>query len=442
MPAAGFYPRGGGELDAWIEPAQLRPLTLTDRGPLLRIRGTAGVARLNPAIAERMRARAQARLAARGPRRPRSSWPTGRASPHVQGAALALTAESTHAPPATFVGLGERGKPAETVADEAVDELLAFLDAAAGAVDPHSADQILLPLALAPGRSEYTVTDVTEHLRTNAATIRAFLDRDHHHRGADRRPTRPGRGRLTRVGCVALDSTDTRGRPAAAGSPRLPPRYTPTRSALRRTATATGSAWAWCRGEGGVEDLGQDAAVHVVGDGDAEQVEDRRGDVEQGRLLRGRPRPERRAGGDQDAVHPVVAGRAERGGDEPVGREVVQADRPVPPVAEDDGQVGGEVGVRPVVQLVALVDPLDQRLRRSRGGGSRSRPGLEVVEQRADVRRGDAPLRLPALDVEEDLAEVPLRIGAGPRPVDMPPRQEDRLRQPLQRARSACPGTG
>jgi RNA 3'-terminal phosphate cyclase (ATP) len=76
------------------------------------------------------------------------------------------------------VGLGERGKPAETVADEAVTELLAFLDAPSGAVDPHSADQILLPLALAPGRSEYTVTDVTEHLRTNAATIGTFLDRD------------------------------------------------------------------------------------------------------------------------------------------------------------------------------------------------------------------------------------------------------------------------
>ena len=76
--------------------------------------------------------------------------------------------------PATFVGLGERGKPAEVVADEAVDELLPYLDAPEGAVDPHSADQVIVPLALAPGRSEYTVSAVTEHLRTNAATIRAF----------------------------------------------------------------------------------------------------------------------------------------------------------------------------------------------------------------------------------------------------------------------------
>ena len=83
----------------------------------------------------------------------------------------------TTAIPATFVGLGERGKPAETVADEAVDELLAFEAVDRGAVDPHSADQILLPLALAEGRSIFTITEVTEHLRTNASTIRAFLDR-------------------------------------------------------------------------------------------------------------------------------------------------------------------------------------------------------------------------------------------------------------------------
>ena len=58
-----------------------------------------------------------------------------------------------------------------------MDELLDFLGVVDGAVDPHSADQILLPLALAEGRSVYTVSHVTEHLRTNAHTIRAFLDR-------------------------------------------------------------------------------------------------------------------------------------------------------------------------------------------------------------------------------------------------------------------------
>jgi RNA 3'-terminal phosphate cyclase (ATP) len=94
-----------------------------------------------------------------------------------QGAALYLTVEHEGTTPATFVGLGERGKPSEAVADESVAELLAFEAVENAAVDPHSADQILLPLAFAPGQSEFTVSEVTEHLRTNAETIQTFLDR-------------------------------------------------------------------------------------------------------------------------------------------------------------------------------------------------------------------------------------------------------------------------
>ena len=92
------------------------------------------------------------------------------------GVAIAIIAEHEGVPPATFVGLGERGKLAEKVADEAVDDLLAH-ETSDGAIDPHSADQILIPLALASGRGEYTVSEVTEHLRTNAETTAAFLDR-------------------------------------------------------------------------------------------------------------------------------------------------------------------------------------------------------------------------------------------------------------------------
>src|SRR5262249_38722504 len=76
--------------------------------------------------------------------------------PHARGPARPPPAGSPPGPPPPFVGLGGRGNPAEAVADEAVAELLAFLETPAGAVDPHSADQLLLPLALAPGRSEYT----------------------------------------------------------------------------------------------------------------------------------------------------------------------------------------------------------------------------------------------------------------------------------------------
>ncbi|APW61422.1 RNA 3'-terminal phosphate cyclase [Paludisphaera borealis] len=176
MPAAGFYPRGGGRLEAWIEPARPRPWVRTTRGDLLRIRGVAGTANLRDDVARRLRDRALERIRDQGwnvdVEIETASW----TSPG-QGAAISLTAEHAGSTAATFVGIGERGKPAELVADEAVAELFAFLNVPDGAVDPHSADQILLPLALAEGRSVYTVSEVTEHLRTNAATIRSFLDR-------------------------------------------------------------------------------------------------------------------------------------------------------------------------------------------------------------------------------------------------------------------------
>ena len=62
MPGAGFYPKGGGRLEAWIEPASPRPWVQLERGLLRRIRGVAGVANLRDDIAERMRDRVLERL--------------------------------------------------------------------------------------------------------------------------------------------------------------------------------------------------------------------------------------------------------------------------------------------------------------------------------------------------------------------------------------------
>jgi len=187
MPSAGFYPTGGGRLEAWIEPGRPAPLVLDRRDPLVAVRGEAGVCRLDREIAERMIARVKARLEPRSivPEIELVEW-KGK-SP---GAAIGLTAFHG-ATQATFVGLGERGKPAETVADEAVDELLAYLDVPGAAIDPHSADQLLLPLAMAEGRSILTVSEVTEHLRTNIATLAAFLDQPIEiHQSDDDRPAR------------------------------------------------------------------------------------------------------------------------------------------------------------------------------------------------------------------------------------------------------------
>jgi RNA 3'-terminal phosphate cyclase (ATP) len=72
--------------------------------------------------------------------------------------------------------LGARGKPAEAVGEEAAAAFRFYLERR-GAVDEHMADQLVLPLALARGPSEYTTVRVTEHLKTNVEIVRSFLDR-------------------------------------------------------------------------------------------------------------------------------------------------------------------------------------------------------------------------------------------------------------------------
>ncbi|HLC69384.1 MAG TPA: RNA 3'-terminal phosphate cyclase [Candidatus Bilamarchaeaceae archaeon] len=67
--------------------------------------------------------------------------------------------------------LGERGKRAEQVAEEALDEF----KQESGDVDKHLADQLLLYAALAKGETRYTTSAFTDHLKTNAEIIKKFL---------------------------------------------------------------------------------------------------------------------------------------------------------------------------------------------------------------------------------------------------------------------------
>jgi RNA 3'-terminal phosphate cyclase (ATP) len=145
---------------------------LNDRGPLLRLTGLAAAANLPAHIPQRMADRARSLLRAQGvsadvkPLRERSAGP---------GAGTFLLAEYEHSR-AGFAALGAKGKPSEQVAEEACLDFLAFHRHAGAAVDMHLADQLLLPLALAPGRSEFTTCRVTSHLITNAHVIRRFVN--------------------------------------------------------------------------------------------------------------------------------------------------------------------------------------------------------------------------------------------------------------------------
>jgi RNA 3'-terminal phosphate cyclase (ATP) len=78
-------------------------------------------------------------------------------------------------PQAGFSSLGRPGLPADKVAEVAVADLAAFLDNGA-AVDGHLADQLLIPMALAEGKSILTTSQLTQHTLTNSALLRQWLD--------------------------------------------------------------------------------------------------------------------------------------------------------------------------------------------------------------------------------------------------------------------------
>lgn len=192
LTAWGFYPVGEGELQVTICPVAgpLRPLLLEERGALEKVTGVGVAAELPAHIAQRISSRAtnvlrQAQLSSSiTPERVRSAGP---------GAGIFLTAHYAYSR-AGFSALGKQGKPSDAVADEACEALLTHhIDGAP--VDPYLADQILLPLALAEGRSVYRTSQITQHLLTNAQVIRAFIDAEIVIDGAEGEP-----GSVTVVG--------------------------------------------------------------------------------------------------------------------------------------------------------------------------------------------------------------------------------------------------
>jgi len=170
---AGFYPKGGGTIRAVVLPQAgrpIKPMTQTHRGSLIEVTGTSAVANLPASVGDRQWRRAARRLdGAHIRHRIDAVHLPARGNCTV----LSLVARFSHTQ-SCHVALGARAKPAERVADEALNEFFAHLETGA-CLDRHLGDQVLLPLALADGPSAFTTSKVTEHLRTNAEIIRQFL---------------------------------------------------------------------------------------------------------------------------------------------------------------------------------------------------------------------------------------------------------------------------
>ena len=171
----GFYPAGGGEMWAAINPAAdgLRPFNLLERGAV----GEAFAESLVSAVPRRVAERELSLL------KEAFGWSVDQLRiPNVrqnEGPGNALMATLAHANVTeVFTSFGEKSVSSEQVAGRVKREVQAYQSSTA-AVGPYLADQLALPWALAVHQTglaaSYTASEITEHTRTNLEVVQRFL---------------------------------------------------------------------------------------------------------------------------------------------------------------------------------------------------------------------------------------------------------------------------
>jgi RNA 3'-terminal phosphate cyclase (ATP) len=165
----GYFPEGNGRVLVRASPARLHGVNITEPSGD-RIRGVSASSRLPSHVAARQAKAANDYLRSHG-------YAEGDITLDVRNDA------STGSSITLFKGhiggsaLGERGKPAEKVGQEAASHIAEELNTGA-AVDVHLADQLVIYMALADGPSSMTVRHMTGHTSAGILVARQMLGRD------------------------------------------------------------------------------------------------------------------------------------------------------------------------------------------------------------------------------------------------------------------------
>ena len=189
----GYYPEGGAKIETTIHPSKLKCLHLTERGQLRKILAISGASEFlkNKMVAERQLQGVREILGRlKLPIEERVEY----YSTQCPGSQICLAAEFSAqggSPPEadaprehasggdnTIIGvdnLGKLGKKAEDVGREAALNLLEE-QKTESCLDRHLADQILAFMALAGGKSRVTVSEITNHCKTNIWLIEKFAE--------------------------------------------------------------------------------------------------------------------------------------------------------------------------------------------------------------------------------------------------------------------------
>ncbi len=163
----GFYPAGGGVLEARVTPSTLGAWSRVARGAVTAVKATAMVAAVPGAVAHRELSTVREILGPSVSLHPQ--WLDARYGP---GNAVVVECQCTGARE-VFAAYGEKGVSAERVAEGVARQAAAWM-AADVPVGEHLADQMLLPMVLGGG-GRFVTVEPTEHSRTHAEVIARFV---------------------------------------------------------------------------------------------------------------------------------------------------------------------------------------------------------------------------------------------------------------------------
>ena len=166
----GHYPKGGGRVTILVNPPRtLKAVKLLERGVGTDVKGISHCVKLPSHVAQRQADAAKEKLSVRGIREVNITIETYSSIQDLHlapGSGIALAMKFTNGSILGADSIGERGKPAERVGDEAATKLLKEFDSKA-ALDRHMGDIIIPYMAVAEGRSEIEVSAITTHTLTN-----------------------------------------------------------------------------------------------------------------------------------------------------------------------------------------------------------------------------------------------------------------------------------
>jgi len=164
----GFYPRGGGLVEASIAPTEgLRPIRISDKPEVTEVHGVSFSGKLPEHVAHRQANAAMHMLMEAGYTTVDIQCKNlDRESPPLSPGSLIGLWTQGRSP--CFIGsdsLGARGKPAEQVGQDAAISLLSQLRTGSS-TDLHTADNLIIWCSLAQGQSIYTTSELTLHILT------------------------------------------------------------------------------------------------------------------------------------------------------------------------------------------------------------------------------------------------------------------------------------